>query len=370
MTEELITWPPFQNVLDSTAPYRRFATSPSGIFIKEVVEHIRATGRPETFKGLYHGKIPKDAKYSILWKIQIDGKKRLGGDMAPCPMCTPNRFLDGVLAWFPNLQIAAVIGHCCADHANQAEREFKKSETKRQQEDYLLAALPHLDSKIDVICHLQPAATEALRIYRSFRKRSSGIQRHLRQVKQSTGGRLRVTEILWSKEHEEDRDYFGPAGFRGRSGSEVETRDHELGTLRGMTAVIGDYNPVSELENIRRQLESFVFRGDEEAALDFVVELDDAKRRAAVAIMQEIDRYYIKFIKRLKDFENFFSRENIELLRQYGNHPHNQFSFDAKYEVIRGRPRITFHYQGRDHQLVIGNEIENANFNWEAASYR
>lgn len=244
-----------------------------------------------------------------------------------------------------------------------------KLQKQSASKDFLLASLPRLDAKLNVIRNLQPAAAEALRIYRSFRKKCSSIQRHLRQVKQHSGGRLRVTEILWSKENEEDRDYFGPAGFRGRAGSETETRDHELGILKGMTALIGEYNPVKELSHITRLLESYVFTGGEENAIDFIVTMSDNQRRAAVALMQEIDRHYVKFILRLKDFESFFSRENIEVLHRYGNHPHNQFSFDANYETIRGRPRVTFRHKGRDCQLLIGSAIGNANFQWEAASF-
>jgi len=370
MADEPISATIINGLLDADAArYRQFPTRPSGIFIKAVVDHIKATGQPETFNGLYHGKLPKDAKYQILWKIIIDGKKRPNADMAPCPMCTPNRFLDGVLAWFPDLQIAAVIGHCCADHANDAEREFKIAELKRREEDYLLACLPHLDAKAIVIDNLRSAADEALRIYRIFRKRCPGIQQHLREIKQRNGGRLRVTEVLRSNEDEKGQDYFGPAGFRGRGGSEAETRDHDLGIMKGRTALIRDYNPIKELDHIKRLLESYVFTGDENNALEFIVTMTDRQRHAAVAIMQEIDSHYVKFILRLKDFESFFSRENVEQLCRYGNHPHNHFPFDAKYETIRGRPRITFRHRGHECQVIIGSAIGDANFQWEAATF-
>jgi hypothetical protein len=355
------------NNLDPFASTARiFRSRPSGVFVEEFIAHVKQTGQPETFEGLYHGRLPSNTKYRILRKFDIDGKKRQSADMAPCPMCTPNRFLHGALVWLYELQMAAAIGHCCAEHANEAEKAFKHEEERRRQEDYLLVALPWLDRKKAVIEQLQPAAKEALRVHRKLRKGCGRLLQHLRHLIKLSGGRLYVIENLRSSEDEASGDYFGPAGFRGRGSGQIETRDHDLGHLNGTTALLSAYNPTKELAHVKRQVESFDFTGNEEEALNFIVSMTPEQKRAAVAIFQEIDRHYLKFIARLVDFSNFFERGNIEALHRYGTHPLNTFKFRATYDSWKGLPQVRFSTGGSETSIVIGLDVDNLNFRWEA----
>jgi hypothetical protein len=351
---------------DLASPIRRFRTRPTGTFIEEVVAHIKRTGQPETIEALYHGRLPSNAKYRILRKIEIDGKKRPNGDLAPCPMCTPNRFLSGAIVWLYDLQVCAVIGHCCAEHASEAEREFKREEKKRYEEDYLLLALPTLDQKKSVLSALEPDTREALCVYRKFRKGCRLLQTHLRHLNRTGEGRLLITEVLQNSDSEEESDYFGPAGFKGRGAGGTETRDHDFGHLTGATALLSNYNPVDELAHIKRQIDSFEFSGSEENALDFIVSMTPQQRQAAVAIFQEIDASYVKFITRLLDFLSFFDRENVERLHRYGVHQLNNFPFEARYEIWKQYPRIVFRLRSQETSIVIGIFADQLNFRWEA----
>jgi hypothetical protein len=134
------------------------------------MKFIADTGQPELIPALNHGAIPKDTKYSILRKVHIDRKKRPNRDMAPCPMCTKNRFLHGSLVFLYELGVSTVIGHCCADQVDIAEREYKAGRLQHWQEDYLLGALPHVSDKLDTVNQLAPFAQELQRVYRIIRR--------------------------------------------------------------------------------------------------------------------------------------------------------------------------------------------------------
>jgi hypothetical protein len=221
-----------------------------------------------------------------------------------------DHFLEGVLAWFYELQFCAVIGHCCATHEalDEAEREFKWREKRDYEETYLLEGLPKLAAKLTALIRLRSPCGEALKLYRQFRKGAPAVHQHLRQLKAQHGGRLALVEILRGADTEKDEDYTGPAGFRGRGGAPIETRDIDFGFIVGQTAVAKDYNPVKQLEETIRVLNTFGDPPTEEEALELITEhMTLPQRRAAVAILQELDRGYAKVTNGLKDFWEFFT---------------------------------------------------------------
>ncbi|MGY3695401.1 hypothetical protein HAP41_0000006110 [Bradyrhizobium barranii subsp. apii] len=115
-------------------PWRTFKDRRSGIWIEETVAQITETGQPELIESLYRNSIPKDAKFRKLWQlITVNGTRRPDGDLCPCPMCAPNRFLTGTLVWFPDLQCCAFIGNCCADADVLAEAD-KGMEVRGEEE--------------------------------------------------------------------------------------------------------------------------------------------------------------------------------------------------------------------------------------------
>jgi hypothetical protein len=348
--------PEFRDAL----PYRRFRDWPTSIFIEEVVTHLKATGQPETMEALNRNKIPKDVKFRILQKIAIDPKKRPDGDLAPCPMCTPNKFISGALVFLPELECCAVIGHCCASKKarDEADREHRWRTKRDFEESTLLAGLPLLPKKAAVLKSLRPAAEEARRVFRRFRREVPSIHKHLRTLKDRRGGPLMLSEIV-----EDESREFGPRGLERPSGDE-KTREIEFGVLVGLTAVTKDYNPVSELNYVISILESLEARPGEEAAIDFIISMTEAQRRAAVAILQVVDKGHAKFIAKLTDFALFFTRENIERLQAYGTHPANHFAIEAKFETIHGRPRISMRHRGERCQLLIPAQVDDINFPW------
>jgi hypothetical protein len=347
-------------------PYRPFRSRPSGVYIQAVVDRLKETGEPEKIVGLYRGKIDRDARFRILRKVSISRKKRPLGDMVHCPRCgCDDKFLEGAFAWFHELQYCAVIGHCCAGHEalDEAEREFKWREKRDYEENYLLEGLPNLRRKAELLSELRSPAGEAQRLYRQFRNKAAEIHRHLRDIKAQRGGHLRLIEILGSTEA--DSEYVGPAGFRGRGGSEVESRDIDLGYMVGVTAVSKDYSPIKQLDETLRVLDSFDVRVEsEDQALDLIVGMDERRRRAAVAILKAVDHGYEKFARKLSDFWAFFTRENIERLNAYGTHAENPFHFEASYRAEGGRTMVTLKRKRKECRLLFDDRFASLNVDW------
>lgn len=358
---------PVEGLDKDAPPYRRFKDSPATPFIEAVVAHIKETGEPETFDGLYRGRLPVDAKYKIIHRIQIDGRKRPNGDHAPCPMCTPNRFLKGVLAWFYELQVCAVIGHECATHADIAEMEYKSAETLLRQEDYLLAALPQLKDKRAVLASMKSAANDAQILFRAFRRKLPQVHAHLRNLRDRHNAQLVATEILVD-EDERPRIDFGPAGFR-RS-DEFKSRDHNYGPMHGSIAVMKDYQPVTELNDAIRDADVFGFDGDEAAAMDFICDLTATTRVPAVAIMQSLDARWLKFSERIKEFATFWSAANLKRLHAYGTSPFSPIRFEARRTVIGGRYFVILEHERVELRMPFSERLEDLDRPWSAFTYK
>ncbi len=352
-----------QSQKSSQLPFQPVLDWPTSIFIDQVLAHVKATAQPETCNLLYRNRLSNRTKFRIVKKIKLDRRKRPEGDQAPCPMCTPNKFLEGALVFLPELNCCAVIGHCCAEKAEraEAEREYRQRTQRDYEETLLLTTLPINSKRGEVLARLRPAAEEARRVYRKFRKEAPTIHGHLRELKARRGGHLTVTEVI-----EGDIENFGPRGL-GRRGDE-QTREIEFGVFKGQMAVVKDYNPIKELDDLVRRQVSLPATATEEDALNFIVTMTVPERRAAVAIIEGIDTYYGRFVARLRDFGEFFTKENIELIDAYGNHQLNPLRIAAKYETIRSQRRIVLQHWSERCQLLIGRQLYDYNFEWPESS--
>jgi hypothetical protein len=302
--------------------FQVFRGIPGRDFIEAFKAHVRETGQPETFEGLHPGPLAKTEPFEKLTPFDLDGRKRPEGDLAPCPMCQPNKYLHGVLAYFPRLQAVAAIGHCCADKETlaAAERGYRERRTQEQEEDYLLAELPLVHARLALIEQVQPAAAEALRAYRQFRSQAPEIQRLLRAAKKA-GGRLAVSERIAS-----EAIAGGPVGFRGGG---QNTRDVDFGVLRGSIAVAVNYDPVRELDRIVGLLLPHDRGEAEETAIEYIAALDVGARHRATVNLREAESSYGKWRSRLADFCAFFAPENINRIRSWASHPAHPQPFTA-----------------------------------------
>ncbi|MGD9839498.1 MAG: hypothetical protein AB7F72_09860 [Afipia sp.] len=348
-------------------PFRPIRDWPSGQFVETVVLHIKETGQPETMPSLFRNQIAKTEEFRIIRPIEIDGKKRPEGDHAPCPMCTSNRFLAGHLVYLPKLQACAVIGHCCADKvtAANAERDYKFRQRRDYEDDYLLECLPLVDARMAALESLKPAAIEAQRLYRKFRKNHPLVHAMLRSTKHQYSDRLMLSQIIRGGEDEDESDYVGPAGFgkRGR----IETREHDFGLLSGSLVLIIDYTPVKDLDMIIRQLASVHCIPSQEATLEFVTSISAEQRRAGVAIMEGVDAGVEKFKGRIREFLQFFTRENAQVINAFGTSDYNSLYFKAEFELIHNRPCLTIMHKGKPCQLLVGDSFAGLDIKWPSA---
>jgi hypothetical protein len=350
-------------------PWRPFRDRPTGVWIDETVARIKETAQPELIESLYRNHIPKDARFRVLKHlITVEGTKRPEGDHCPCPMCTPNRFLTGSLVWFPDLQFCAFIGNCCAndDVLAEAEKERKWREKRDSEEDYLLAALPLVAPKVIVLESLKPVALEAVRAYRKIRNTLPLVHEQLRKMKQHHGGQLTLTEIIRG-ESEENDNYFGPAGFKGRGKDGVETRDHTFGTFSGHIAVIKDYNPTKELETIHRKLMSVAANAYDQDALEFIVGMSEKQRHAAVVVLRDVEESTVKFKARLQDLASFYTRENAEMFNKFFTHALNSLYYRVEYTSVRSQPTLRFKRGASTYDLIRGSWADRLNFNWPSS---
>ncbi len=347
-------------------PWRPFKERPSGLWIDETAARIKETAQPELIESLYRNRIPKDARFRVLRHlITVNGTKRPEGDSCPCPMCTPNRFLTGSLVWFPELQFCAFIGNCCAndDVLAEAEKERKWRERRDSEEDYLLAALPLVSPKLAVAESLKPVTLEALRAYRKFRNTLPQVHEQLRRIKHQHGGHLTLTEII-RDELQENEDYFGPTGMKGRGKDGIETRDHTFGLLSGQIAVIKDFNPPKELDHIIRLLTSVAADSYGQEPLDFICDMNEKQRHAAVVILRDAEDSIAKLRARLKGLASFYTRENAECLNKFYTHQLNSLYFRVELTSVRGQPTMRFKRGNGVYDLIRGSWATKLDFDW------
>lgn len=341
---------------------RLFKDMPGDYLADEFIAHIRTTGAPESFPGIHPGPLAKTEPFRKLAEFSIDRMKRPDGDMAYCPMChQPNKYLEGALVYLIDLKAIAAIGHECAARENRAaaDKDYRARRDQRAQEDYLLANLPHAARKLASISEVRPAAVEALRVFRLLRKDAPDAVRQLRAIKQK-GARLTVTETIDAKLAE-----IGPSGFKGSSGK--QTRDAVFGALAGTTAVINDFNPVSELNRIETVLRAVPECRSEDEALEAICRMTDSEREWATTRLRQTDIDFRKFQARMADFCAFFATANIARIDAWTQHPEHPSRFRIKRAEQRGSVILSISSYDDRFRAVIGTVIESYRAEWSFA---
>jgi hypothetical protein len=337
--------------------FRVFGTAPGGYLIEAFLAHIRHTGQPETFPGLHPGPIAKSETFSLLKPFEIDRRKRRDGNLAPCPMCQPNKYLRGSLIYLPDLKAIAAIGHCCADKENLAAAvgDYRERAARDAEHDYLLDHIPLIPAYLSILEKVRPAAREAERIYRNFRTAGAPFQRPLRLVKK-IGGLLTLDEQL-----QVPADAAGSAGFRRYAS--IINQKIEFGFLRGMIALSGGYDPVRELDRMVAAVRSYNHGETDDALLNYVTALDPQTRRAATIKIRDAGTDYLKFQKRIADFCDFFTPENIRLLNLWASHPANPDRFEARLN----ENKCTFRRRGEYWSILLEPILWAYEFPWPTA---
>lgn len=332
--------------------YRTFPDRPLQTFIDAVSDHLAKTGEPETHPDLYRGRLEKDEPFHILKHIRIDTRRRPEGDRAPCPMChSNNKFEQGELVYLLNLKAVAVIGSECASSSTRTEahREFDERERRERDENYLLLNIPRLPQWQTNVSVAVPPAEEARRLANNFRKEGKVFFEPLRKVR-ANSGRLVVTEVLQTAG-------VGPSGMR-TSGSSVQTRDHQIGILAGLSAVSGSFNPVRQIEEVRACIARHI-QPDDDAAFHYVADLAVAKRREACLELQKAVKDFAKVLRDIDDFRAFLRPANLQLINDWAGHPDAALHFTASLGTIQedGTRRLEFSTRGNFFYHIVRPEL-------------
>lgn len=185
----------------------------------------------------------------------------------------------------------------------------------------------------------------------------------LRQMKQHHGGELTLTEVIREPETE-NQDYVGPAGFKGRGKDGVETRDHTFGTFTGQMAVVKDFNPTKELDEIQRWLASAAAGSYGQDVLEFICSMSEKQRHAAVVILKTADEKLFKLRNRMKDLASFFTPENALSFNAFYTHDLNSLFYRVEYTTIRGEPTLRFRKGASFYDVTRGSWAEKLDFEW------
>jgi hypothetical protein len=278
-------------------------------------------------------------------------------------MCTKNRFLHGSLVFLHEFECSTVIGRCCADHPDAAEREYEAQRLLRWQEDYLLE--PHIVEKKEIVANLRLFVEELQRVYRKVRREAPAFHAALRNLKERNNARLSLFD---EGEYESSQDYVGPAGYIG-SASKRGVREVFFGWLQSTTLLIRDYKPVAELDDVHRNLSIFdsAYRGGD--PVDFVAQLSAVDRRVAVAALQLADKNFAKFEERAKDALEFFSPSNIQNLLGFGAHNLNGAPFSIELKTTGSRYNLSILSEGERCFVAADAQIFEFHATWKTIAY-
>jgi hypothetical protein len=199
---------------------RDYRSRPSESDIALFLDHVRETGEPESFPGICRTKPPRASRPIFLRRFDIDRKKRRDGQMAPCPICSPNdsKFLHGgYLAWYPDEGVIRAIGPECGDTVfggtayAEAKETFDREERERRAVEFLEKNLHKALAMIAALEAIRSAAIEADRLYAELKRRAPIAQRVLRGIR--TGSGLLKVSIVTERDETNESQIEGPRGL-------------------------------------------------------------------------------------------------------------------------------------------------------------
>lgn len=138
----------------------QFPTRPDNTVVREILEHIRATGQPHTWRGHSHTRPEKGANVIYLAEYDLPPSHWLFARWAPCPICRPNNpkyFRDGKVAWFPDEgEIRMIGGDCYASLVGHEQHQAAMAQFRREQQDqkdeaFVLSQVPKIVEALPIV---------------------------------------------------------------------------------------------------------------------------------------------------------------------------------------------------------------------------
>jgi hypothetical protein len=80
--------------------------------------------------------------------------------------------------------------------------------------------------------------------------------------------------------------------------------------------------------------------------------------------MEGVDAGVEKFKRRVREFLQFFTRENAEVINAFGTSGFNSLYFRAEFELIHKRPCLTITHRGKPCVLHVGDNFSGLDIKW------
>ena len=297
----------------------KFQTRPGQALIADFINHLKNTGKPDTWEHHTPTPPPANADFEILLEdFEVPKKFHDVVGKASCPICSPlaPKYFRGFLAWFPAEGVIRAIGHECAKRhfgasalaVAHAQETARLRRTKA--EEYLIETYPRVKAITDEVLKVLPRVKLVELMHKKFWGACSrtAARALLKQVK---GAYLPIYQDLQTN----TIDRFGQSK-EARTQEEIERIPFVgSGFLSWKTSISAHAtNTISAL----RQIES---RSDDEA-LDFVANRlfrDDYLYQAETLVRGATDAAQLLF-NHLDDTSSFFSRANLANLSRWSSH--------------------------------------------------
>lgn len=282
-------------------------------------EHVRKTGSPETYPGLYYLPVEKS------WDFSIHADETINRfDKAPCPVCWHRRQFDRkvVLIFIPEKGVYAAIGSNCADKAKMkaARAEYHKTQAELQARETLKRLLPKLPRWVEALRRAAKAESE-VRYSLTALMSNAAAQRNL--IRRSLSTDRLLTSTVRRPEGGLASYSHGP--INGANTLTVEIFALSKEPLEDMRGTANLYAPASL---------------DPDTYIQEFLEEGSIVRVAAA--LSKIETDYRHEIRRLVDFRSFNRVENIDAIDNWSRRLADEIAFRIKVNKSEGRSNLVF----------------------------
>jgi hypothetical protein len=299
-----------------------FPEEPGPDLIYEIREHVRNTGRPETWRGHSHTKPDKGTLVVYCDEFNVPAPDSIDR-VAPCPCCNPNtpQYKNrGKIAWFPGEAVIRLIGPQCFKSINEAGHKNALIELlKKQKARAEVATIALHAAQISVML---TAANQVAPIANALDDLRDQLQRVLdhdlgiplwREVK---GGELQTSELLLTPVRRldgsikrVDREIFRP--YARIQGYGMIDRSSPISAQAKITALC------KGLLAIQHRLEEVggPSRLDEHQRSKFADMLPRARTQLLTVLAGTLSK------------QTFLTTDAIEVLDAWGRHPNAPYYF-------------------------------------------
>lgn len=302
-----------------------FPEYPSDELVKEILEHVRVTGKPYTWRGHSHTKPAKGAK--VLYREEFDVAERDGnGGWSPCPCCRPHSRAfkhKGKIAWFPEESVIRLIGPVCFEKLNPEGHQEALAELRaRQKRDADIRSitlhLGVLEPTIDVVEAMLSIVADVERCSDDLRHAFEELKVPLWREAQDGVLRVRKTRMI---------DYVKADG---QSGSRPDEYFESVGRIAGI-AMLHKFSrsPERSLQTTLAGLRGLVGRLSGRSDL---AELPDDERIWMKDALVRGRSTIEEIVQSVTERRPFLHKASIAALKDWGRHPDSQYGLRVRRE--------------------------------------